>query len=1558
MKRRAQVAVEFLTTYGWVIIGILLLFAVLFYYGTFDPMRFVPNQCDFEQGFHCETYRFQGAGSPTAPMRLTVQFSNKLGYDIAFSSNTADIKVENIGNFGKNTYRGNCSPMLPAIIKKDTVVTCIFDIYDKNYTPAAGKKVRFQVELNYTNCVTDPNYFTNRSCALGSNYTSTGVIITPVESNVSTSYGYCGDAECRYPVENPNNCPSDCHPPKTILINVSKNLVTPDGQDYAIASAVVRDENGQLVRGIDVTFISTPIGNVSNYSNLTNINGNASIRITSTVNGTADVSASSYGISNSTKLTFQSIPNLLTLTAYDSSVGNCSGSYIIAKVMDSGGMPLRDVPVNYSVDAGSVGISKLTPSLEVTDVTGYSIIYFSSNATTTPRTVNITARVDLNQYNVHLNASKVVTVVGCQACNAPLQGDWVIDQKIVCENSTIILNGNLNISVDIAYTRKWGDLTFKNVTLVMNSSSGSPGQRGIYMNRMARFTILDNDSNADTIAGASSIIAGGTGQPYVFRINPNAELFVMKNSNLSGAGWNTTPVSSPSYARIDNLKDYRSGLFISSNNSVIQNNTFERISGNFITILLNGSRNTTIFNNTFRSVYTAVGAANSNNNTISNNVITIVPNGYSTDFMSPNPGIWFSTDWQQNSSNNTISYNSIRGTSSSTPAGPALFLEGPFSYNYIANNYFSECENEILIYGNTHHNVFYNNSIFNFSNSGIYLYAYSANNNVFQNNYLNQSNPNFYVNSASIYLYASYSNNFTNNTISLRSDRCNGAYDIELWSYSSGNYFTDNDIYGCRRMLIEGGSSNVVVNRMNLKSDTRNQPYNITVLSSQGVNITNSKNINWVYLSDSGGSTIANNTIVANSTSSYGIRLYNSAPTSIIANNTIGPPSCPLMGRGIDINASPVTVSGNNITNFTEAGIYISSTSLSASGYINNNSITASGSCGASYGIFLSNANYLSINGNKIGGGACGINFSNSEPLVSFNNITTTGTYGVYCVGSTPDLNANNITGSLDNCLGGTCTWSNPWVIDTPIYCNDTIFYPTGNITITGSGRLTLKNTTLVIMSTASANALIQVQNGGRLVISDKDGNPSTNDISNITAQSAKRYSIRVDPGGYLAIRNSAIQRAGNSSVGPGIQLNGNGAVITGNKFLGNYRAVYIGNSNSNQISNNKFLNDTDTFVTVNNSGFNTINGNVVDPGASPFRSIQMYNSSDNSIYGNTLGKEKNASVYIQGPSSNNSLYSNIFNVYNPADLTNATRGIDIESSANNNSIYNNTFFTDSAAASSPGFVPKTALYMDSSNTTLFYNNILTDCTDIYIQSSAKNGIYKNNFTALNATGSKVIEIHSSNGDSIYLNYFESLLKEGYVHLFDSNNESVYNNTMLGALSYTPGYPQGAIYLKNTPSSSISSNFIHDIHNSQPGTAAVYAEGSDWVYITLNDIYKFGGIQLYGSSLSWLLGIYYVQNNTVFNSSTTTSPTKCITSTAHYLFIYGNTVNCSASDYGLYVDPQSYSTTNILQNNFTNNNIGVYCKQNPGSYSIYFTFNNYTNNVQNCSGCPGAPICR
>jgi len=49
MKKRGQASMEFMMTYGWALLGVLVVFSALYYYFTFGG----PNTCNIDQPFTC-----------------------------------------------------------------------------------------------------------------------------------------------------------------------------------------------------------------------------------------------------------------------------------------------------------------------------------------------------------------------------------------------------------------------------------------------------------------------------------------------------------------------------------------------------------------------------------------------------------------------------------------------------------------------------------------------------------------------------------------------------------------------------------------------------------------------------------------------------------------------------------------------------------------------------------------------------------------------------------------------------------------------------------------------------------------------------------------------------------------------------------------------------------------------------------------------------------------------------------------------------------------------------------------------------------------------------------------------------------------------------------------------------------------------------------------------------------------------------------------------------------------------------------------------------------------
>ena len=61
-SRRGQAALEFLTTYGWALLVILVMVGALVYFGLLNPNRALPNRCDMPPGFACKDFQIRENG--------------------------------------------------------------------------------------------------------------------------------------------------------------------------------------------------------------------------------------------------------------------------------------------------------------------------------------------------------------------------------------------------------------------------------------------------------------------------------------------------------------------------------------------------------------------------------------------------------------------------------------------------------------------------------------------------------------------------------------------------------------------------------------------------------------------------------------------------------------------------------------------------------------------------------------------------------------------------------------------------------------------------------------------------------------------------------------------------------------------------------------------------------------------------------------------------------------------------------------------------------------------------------------------------------------------------------------------------------------------------------------------------------------------------------------------------------------------------------------------------------------------------------------------------------
>ena len=68
MAKRGQSAMEYLMTYGWAILVIIIVIAVLFYIGVLNPRNVTPTSCTFPPGISCSSFKLIEDGT----LKLTI----------------------------------------------------------------------------------------------------------------------------------------------------------------------------------------------------------------------------------------------------------------------------------------------------------------------------------------------------------------------------------------------------------------------------------------------------------------------------------------------------------------------------------------------------------------------------------------------------------------------------------------------------------------------------------------------------------------------------------------------------------------------------------------------------------------------------------------------------------------------------------------------------------------------------------------------------------------------------------------------------------------------------------------------------------------------------------------------------------------------------------------------------------------------------------------------------------------------------------------------------------------------------------------------------------------------------------------------------------------------------------------------------------------------------------------------------------------------------------------------------------------------------------------------
>lgn len=78
MKKKAQAAMEFLMTYGWAILVVLVVIGALAYFGVLNPQNLLPEKCTLPMGLYCKDHLIK-EGTPGS---ILFRLENGMGQGI------------------------------------------------------------------------------------------------------------------------------------------------------------------------------------------------------------------------------------------------------------------------------------------------------------------------------------------------------------------------------------------------------------------------------------------------------------------------------------------------------------------------------------------------------------------------------------------------------------------------------------------------------------------------------------------------------------------------------------------------------------------------------------------------------------------------------------------------------------------------------------------------------------------------------------------------------------------------------------------------------------------------------------------------------------------------------------------------------------------------------------------------------------------------------------------------------------------------------------------------------------------------------------------------------------------------------------------------------------------------------------------------------------------------------------------------------------------------------------------------------------------------------------
>ena len=150
MYKKSQAALEFLTTYGWAFLIIIIMVGALAYFGILSPSKLLPSRCNFGSEFQCLDYQLGSDGV------MKFRLKNNVGEAVAVSAIV-------FGSEGATAIACPATPTVPTALPTSWTSGSLVDFqYACTNAPAAGyvagEKGKLSVTITYNTVSSGSNY--------------------------------------------------------------------------------------------------------------------------------------------------------------------------------------------------------------------------------------------------------------------------------------------------------------------------------------------------------------------------------------------------------------------------------------------------------------------------------------------------------------------------------------------------------------------------------------------------------------------------------------------------------------------------------------------------------------------------------------------------------------------------------------------------------------------------------------------------------------------------------------------------------------------------------------------------------------------------------------------------------------------------------------------------------------------------------------------------------------------------------------------------------------------------------------------------------------------------------------------------------------------------------------------------------------------------------------------------------------------------------------------------------------------------------------------------------